>query len=252
MATADKVLSILGLFTIDQPEWTVDAVASTLGLSGSTAYQYVRSLVDAGLLVSRKGGRYTIGPAVIELDRLMRRFDPLIHEAQAPLRDLVAAIDGDAIGLLCRIYRLRVMCVDQFGKDGSSVATSYERGRPMPLARGAASKVILANLGVRPLRRVYDADPAGIAAAGLGGDWDGFRREIRTLRKAGVLVTSGELDAGMMGISAPVFDGDGDIMGSIGIVAPATRFADDASGLAATRDAVGWAGAALTAALATL
>lgn len=250
MATADKVLSILGLFTIEQPKWTVDAIASALNLSGSTAYQYVRSLVDAGLLISDKGGRYTIGPAVIEMDRLMRRFDPLIHEAQAPLRALVEASEGEAIGLLCRVYRLRVMCVDQVVRHAPAAAISYERGRPMPLTRGAASKSILAHLGTRTLRRFYDSDPAGIAAAGLGEGWEAFRRTMRQMRKAGVLVTIGELDPGMMGISAPVFDGQGDVLGSIGLVVPARGYPEAGTALATAQVAVAEAAATLTEALA--
>ncbi|GGE96534.1 IclR family transcriptional regulator [Sphingomonas prati] len=246
MATADKVLSILELFTIDQPEWTVEAVATTLELSGSTAYQYVRSLVNAGLLVASKNGRYTVGPAVIELDRLMRRFDPFIREAQAPLRHLVSTVSSDAIGLLCRIYRLKVMCVDQHAEHAPALAISYERGRPMPLGRGAASKAILAHLAPRPLRRFYDADPKAVAAAGLGTSWEAFKREVRVLRKAEVLVTSGELDVGMMGISSPVFDADGDILGSIGLVVPAAMFATDAAGLQAAKAAVVAAGASVT------
>ena len=33
MATADRVLVILGLFTLEEPVWTVDALAHRLGLS---------------------------------------------------------------------------------------------------------------------------------------------------------------------------------------------------------------------------
>ncbi|MGN7998959.1 IclR family transcriptional regulator [Sphingomonas sp. 22176] len=251
MATADKVLSILGLFTMEQPNWTVDAIASTLALSGSTAYQYVGSLVAAGLLTSDKSGRYTIGPAVIEMDRLLRRFDPLIHEAQGPLHGLVEAIEGEAIGLLCRIYRLRVMCVDQAVRHAPTASISYERGRPMPLTRGAASKSILAHLGTRTLRRFYDSDPIGVAAAGLGDGWEAFRRTMRQMRKAGVLVTVGELDPGMMGISAPVFDGQGEVLGSIGLVVPAYDYPEGSSALAQAGVAVAEAAATLTAALAT-
>ncbi|WP_334184573.1 IclR family transcriptional regulator [Novosphingobium sp.] len=249
MSTADKVLSILELFTIDNPEWTVDAVGARLNLSGSTAYQYVGSLVKAGLLVSGKGGRYSIGPAVIELDRLTRRFDPLIHEAQGALQDLVVAADSEAVGLLCRIYRLQVMCVDQYVPHAPSFAISYERGRPMPLERGAASKAILAHLTSRPLRRFYDAARSDVAKAGLGSDWDEFKREMRRLRKPGVLVTIGELDPGLMGISAPVFDSDGVVMGSIGLVVPSPPFVDVPARLESVKRAVIDAGRSVTQAL---
>lgn len=195
-------------------------------------------------------GRYTIGPAVIELDRLMRRFDPLIQEARAPLRELVQTVGGDATGLLCRIFRLKVMCVDQYAGTAGDFAISYERGRPMPLARGAASKVILANLTGRQLRRFYDADAEEIAAAGLGRDWDSFKGHVRRLRKRGIVITVGELDAGMMGLSAPVFDADGLVLGSIGLVVKAAAFAGDDDRMATATEAVERAGRSLTQAIA--
>lgn len=249
MATADKVLSILRLFSMERPEWTVDAVSAALSISSSSAYQYVGSLVDAGLLVANKSGRYTVGPAVIELDRLMRRFDPLIHEAQDALREITELHDGQAIGLLCRIYRFRVMCVDQYVMRAPSFAISYERGRPMPLARGAASKSILAHLGPRQLRRFYDSDPLGVESAGLGGDWESFKDAVRRLRKGGVVATAGELDQGLMGISAPVFDASGHVLGSIGLVVPAEMFECDIANFETTRRAVVDAGRRVTQAL---
>ncbi|MEE4454363.1 IclR family transcriptional regulator [Novosphingobium resinovorum] len=226
MSTADRVLSVLGLFTIERPEWTVDAVMVELGLSGSTAYQYVRSLVEAGLLVSEKAGRYMLGPGIIELDRVARRFDPLANAARDVLRTLTESVDTGAIGLLCRIYRLKVMCIDQYVVRPPSFAISYERGRPMPLTRGSASKIILANLTSRPLRRFYDSDPQGVEEAGLGSDWDGFKRSVRQLRRQTVLATTGELDPGLMGISAPIFGADEIVLGSIGLVVAAGAFAD--------------------------
>ncbi|TWB46277.1 IclR family transcriptional regulator [Nitrospirillum viridazoti] len=246
VSTADRVLSVLGLFTIEAPEWTVEEAARALGLSNSTAYEYFRSLVEAGLLVASKAGRYSVGPAIIELDRVTRRFDPLTNAASGTLRDLVADLEVEAIGLLCRIYRLKVMCVDQYVRRPPTFAISYERGRPMPLGRGAASKIILANLAPRPLRRFYDGDPAAVAAAGLGDSWDAFKRTVRQIRKPGVLATVGELDAGLMGISAPVFGAGGDVLGSIGLVVSAADFLDHPARLEATMAAVRLAGEDVT------
>lgn len=249
MATADRVLSILGLYTIEQPEWTVDAIAAALNLSGSTAYQYVGSLVNAGLLVGSRSGRYTVGPAVIELDRLMRRFDPLIQHAQQALRRIVSHHPGDAVGLLCRIYRFQVMCVDQQVIKSPNFAISYERGRPMPLTRGAASKAILAHLEGRHLRKFYDANAAEVRDTGLGSSWTNFRLAMKALRKERVVAAAGELDPGLMGVSAPVFDASNNVLGSIGLVISAATFNDDPISLENTKVVVREAAQSVTEAL---
>ena len=114
MATIDRALSVLWLFAGDQSEWTVEAAARELALSQSTAYQYVRSLVDCGLLSTYKPGRYVVGPGIIQLDRQTRQRDPLILAARQEMDELSASLSGaDDVVLLCRLYKLTVMCVDQ-------------------------------------------------------------------------------------------------------------------------------------------
>ena len=99
----------------------------------------------------------------------------------------------------------------------------------MPLTRGSASRVILANLPPRALRRFYESAAAEVIAAGLGGDWEEFRRRAQAARRAGVLTAIGELDAGALGISAPVFGNDASILGSISLVISAAPTAADAA-----------------------
>jgi DNA-binding IclR family transcriptional regulator len=218
MKTADRVLGILRLFSVDRPEWTIEAAAQELGLSASTAHEYFRSLVHAGLLVAAKAGRYVIGPVIIEYDRLTRTCDPLIASAQPVMRKLTAGLGMPGVALLCRLYRLTVMCVDQHASPSTEFAVSYERGRPMSLFRGAASKIILSHMPRRTLRRNFEDFSAQIAETGMGRNWEEFRANLRRIRAIEVCITEGELDRGLIGISAPVFFPENEIVGSIGLV----------------------------------
>lgn len=226
MATVDRVLSLLWLFAGDQSEWTVEAAARELNLTQSTAYEYFRSLVEGGLLSTYKTGRYVIGPAIIQLDRQTRQRDPLILAARQAMDELSASLNGeDDVVLLCRLYKLTVMCVDQRAPAAPQQIVSYERGRPMPLDRGAASKSILAHLPPRVLRRYYDQQYGNLAAP----SWPEFRVSLRKIRKAGICITRGELDAGRIGISSPVFAGEGEVVGSIGLVLTESGLNDSVS-----------------------
>ena len=215
MPTIDRALGVLRLFAGRQSGWTVEAAARELGLKQSTAYQYFRSLVDSGLLSTYRTGLYVIGPAIIELDRQAREHDPLILAARDEMDAMDESLEGsDDVVLLCRLYKLTVMCVDQRAPTSPERTVSYERGRPMPLERGAASKVILSHLAPRVLRRYYDQTHAD----GLGPTWDEFRKPLRAIRRARLSITRGELDEGRIGISTAVFDAEGDVVGSIGLV----------------------------------
>jgi len=103
---------------------------------------------------------------------------------------------------------------------------SYERGRLMPLYRGATSKIILAHLPTRTLKSLFAHDAADIATAGLGGSWDEFRQRLAAVRRLGYNVSRGEIDPGRVGIAAPIFDKDRAVLGSLSLALPAVR-ADD-------------------------
>lgn len=136
LTSQDRLLRVLGLFSLDRSEWTVEEAAQEQNLAISTAYRYFKSLSDAGLIVAYSTGRYVLGPAIIQYDRLMRLLDPLITTARTIMAEQVESLPPQHIMLLCRLYRKQVMCVHQEFIERPDFAVSYERGRPMPLFRG--------------------------------------------------------------------------------------------------------------------
>jgi DNA-binding IclR family transcriptional regulator len=221
VTTADKVLSILGLFTVEQPEWTVEMASQKLDLAVSTTYRYFRSLSQAGLLAAFTSGRYVLGPAITQYDRQMRLLDPLVTTAEPIMKRLAARAPPHAVVLLCRLYRDHVMCVHQESIQRPDFAISYERGRPMPLFRGAASKIILAHLPLRTVRGLHTRYGSEMLKADLGASWEEVKARLRAIRTAGESITMSELDVGMAGISAPLRGPAGEVVGSISFVIPA-------------------------------
>jgi IclR family KDG regulon transcriptional repressor len=55
-------------------------------------------------------------------------------------------------------------------------------------------------------------------------DQAGFAAEFKQIRKRGFAVNRGEWEEGVGAIAAPIFDGRGDVLASIGVVLPSTRF----------------------------
>lgn len=220
MNTAYRVLAVLNLFTVEKPEWTVEEAAKEIGASVSTAYRYFRDLSKVGLVDSSPSGRYVLGPAIIENDRKIRLTDPLIKVGRPAMQRLVARSGSMGVALLCRMYRNRVMCTHQEAQVISENAVGYERGRPMPMFRGASSKVILANLPSRTARWFFDEYHDEITAGGFGTDWETIKLNLRRIRRAGLHITRGEVDTGRVGIAAPVFGPDRNVIGSIAMAIP--------------------------------
>jgi DNA-binding IclR family transcriptional regulator len=219
VTSADRVLAILRLFSSDQTVWSAEEVASHLHVSVSQAYRYCKSLIKAGLLDPAPAG-FVLGPGFIEYDRLIRNTDPMIRAAHPIMRELIRHTPEGSAVLLARLYHERVMCVDQVVGQGVQAPISFERGRPMPMLKGATSKVILAYIPARALRRIYDRDRRLIASSGLGGTWDEFKAALQQIRRSGFCIARAEVDPGRAATAVPIFGLEEEIVGSLTFVLP--------------------------------
>lgn len=208
----EKMLAILDLFQGGALRWTSDEMTDHLRYSRSTLYRYLGALTNAGLLTSLPNIGYTLGPRITELDHELRSSDPLITNGRPILQTLVKEING--FGLLCRRYREHVLCVHQ--EPGvSGISSSYERGRAMPLMRGATSRVILAHLSGQQLRRIYGQLSGALSEEGYGRTLKEVQDNLRVIREDGYCRSRGEVTPGVTGIAAPIFDGMGSVIGSL-------------------------------------
>lgn len=224
--SGDRLLAVLALFSADEAQWTVEAAADRLGVSVPTTYRYFKKLTKAGLISPVSGARYTLGPAIIQMDRQIQIGDPMLNAARGVMIELARCAPEGSTVLLCRLFHDRVMCVHQVMGRGPQEPVSYERGRLMPLYRGATSKIILAHLPPRTLKALLAHHASEIAAAGLGEQWEEFRAALAAIRRAGMTVSRGEIDPGRVGVAAPVFDQDRAVLGSLSLALPAMQVDD--------------------------
>lgn len=213
------MLEVLNLFKPDQPVIDIEIVCSQLGYAPASAYRYVRELSNAGLLVRLPRG-YALGPRVIELDRHMTQFDPLLSASRDIVGDLIAQTSLEL--LISELYGSTVINILQ--RSGAQEETlNFGRGKPMDLFRSATSRVILAYLLPRQLRRIFDgAAPTDLAHVGT--NWKDFSKTMLQIRKDGYCVSEGELDPDKSGIAAPIYDEKNRILGSITLVGNSERF----------------------------
>lgn len=216
-----KGLSILDCFREGRISAHLDDIVEALGASRATTYRYLGTLCDAGLLAPTAGGVYVLGPRIIELDRLMRIGDPLLTAGSKLMHEVSARRKLNM--MLASFYRDSIMCVDIAWPD-ASIPANFERGRPMSLFRGAMAKVILASLSPYQLRSIALNHADEIRAAGLGANWTEFRGHMMELARQGYAITRAEMMAGAGGISAPIFDPEGKVLGSITFVVAESRW----------------------------
>lgn len=215
-----RVMAILNLFRASKPLINIEDIATALNISSASAYRYASDLTHAGLL-SRTSGRYRLGPKIIELEYLIRSYDPIIQAAHDLMYGLAEMTECDV--LLCNVYDETF--VNVFHVEGKHrIGLTYTKGLPMPLFRGAQAHIILAHLDRRRLKRLYEASVADPALAqdvrAIGEDWTSFTKELKRVRTQGYYISHGQLDKGVSGIAAPVFGENKEIVGSLVLSMP--------------------------------
>lgn len=218
-----RYMRLLDLFTPAKPVWSVAELSDALETSASTLYRLVREMVAVGLLEGTVESRYRLGPLFIEYYRRLRLTDPLIRSGATFLEPLVAQVGLPCSAILARLHGGKVMCVAERRHPLASFTTSYELGNPMPSARGATSLAVLSTL---PKRQVV---------ALLGDDSnDALLASLATLRKQGILITSGHVDQGLTGIAAPVHNRALGINASLSVIIETPLLTDEARARSAT------------------
>ena len=221
-----RALDVVGLISLEAPLIRIDDVTARLGYSRSTAYRYVRELCDAGLLVPRFGGQYSLGPRILEFERLLELTDPLYRAGRAVMP---AIRRDDSVLLLQEISgEEQVICLYKVGPDelehkGQRLPLRRARGLPTPLFQGAASLSLLAWLSPYQIRRTYLSSAEKIAEAGLAKTWAAFRKSLSAIRRKGYVVSRSPVTPVLVGIGVPIIAREeGRLVGSLAriMVAP--------------------------------
>ncbi|HLG84219.1 MAG TPA: IclR family transcriptional regulator [Bradyrhizobium sp.] len=199
----DKVLAVLDLFSETHPLWTPEELMRELGYTRPTLYRYLKSLRESGLLMSTRGGQFTLGPRVVEMDYLSRRADPLVAAAAPHLARLTAAYPCTA--LIVRWYGDKMLCVVSQSSAPNPVS-SYPRGRPMPMARGAIARSIMAFLPKQQLMPLISRYAIDLREVGTGETPQDIVMALKRIKRAGVATAFGEVTPGAVGIAAPILD----------------------------------------------
>lgn len=205
---ASNMLDLLRLFSLEVPAWRAEGIASALGVSVATAYRYIAHLQRAGLVDSSAHGYYTLGPAFIEFDRLIRTGDPMLKAATPRMQSLRRRLRVPCTVQLWRCYRDCVVLVHETQSD-------QRRGKVVSLFHGAPSQVILAALPTHVLRRLFRKRTAEIRNSKLGRTWPSFGIKLRAIHAAGWCAGRSLLGTGTAVASAVCIDGT--VLGSVSV-----------------------------------
>ncbi len=219
MSQLAKVLQVLDLFSEQRTTLSAEEIAALMNIPRTTTFRYLRQLTDAGLL-TKLSTRYALGARIIQLDYQIRRCDPLLLSSLEVMKSLAGGTTCSV--LLSSLYGEEVINVHhEAGQDRTAI--SFGRGRPLPLFRGASSRIILAHLPLAKLKRLYAKYSQHPDVRELGQSFDQMASAYREHRRRGHYISHGEVDIGVTGIAAPIFNAEDHVVGSLALVFESRR-----------------------------
>ncbi|PCI87611.1 MAG: hypothetical protein COB24_05660 [Hyphomicrobiales bacterium] len=218
MTGLNRFIDIIRLFDETQGQWTIPEMAERLGAPTSTIYRNARELSKAGFLESAPSSRYRLGPAFVEFNRRFQLTDPLMRTGSKFLTSLISHVPAPSVVALSRLYDNQVMCTITQQSPNIKFSTSYQKGHPMPLLKGATSKVILASLKPKRLNELLDQQFEDCKTDATKKQ---FLIELKEINRRGYCVTRGEVDQGLIGLAAPIVSEKHNIFASLSIISDA-------------------------------
>lgn len=213
-AISERPLMVLSIIARHGKPVTVKQLREATGLPQSTLYRHLLPLKKWGL-VQEQDNLYAPGPLSVQLAWGFDHTSYLVGNARAEMEKLAAKC-GESVGLMVAVNN-QVMCLDMV-ESQQSLRCSFSKGRSHPLLRGASAKSLLAHLPALTADAVIAASLPDQAR-----EEQCLRDELAQIRAQGYAVSEGEVDMGVWGVGAPIFDKSHQLVGAISLMSPAIR-----------------------------
>ncbi len=182
--------------------WTGEDIGEAMGYSRPTAYRYIRSLVDAGLLNKARAGSYVLGQRIVQLDYQMRQSDPVLR-ASHEVMDRLAHETG-LIAVLSSMSADAFFDIHYANQPNRALPFVFARGRQRPWSQGAAPKVFLPFLPKAAQARIHRTFQAEFVSGGMGATFEEFRKYLAPVRKQNFYFSRSELCEGVDGAAIAI------------------------------------------------
>lgn len=220
MSTVDKAISLLGLFTIDEPQFGLSEIARRSGFDKATTRRLLMSLARHGLVDQDGETRlYRLGAGLSRLARIREARFPFLQTASPFIRELAATTSETVHLSEAGIDALLTVHVEHPARANR---VNVDIGQPLPLHSTASGIAYLAS--ARP----------EIVKSCLAGRLDAFTphtlvdpaavsREIEATRKRGYSIGDQGYEEGVVSAAAAILGADGFAIGTIAVAAPVAR-----------------------------
>jgi DNA-binding IclR family transcriptional regulator len=217
--TVDRALQLLQTFREAEQELGVTDLAGALGVHKSTASRLAATLAGRGFLERAPGSEsFRRGPELGRLGLLARGGEDDLVALARPAMQRLAAKTGETVNLAVLEGDEALNIAQAEGRHIVGVGSWV--GRRTPLHCTANGKVLLAFSGAAlPSGPLEAMTPSTITSRTT------LRRELDRVRVQGFATATGELEAGLNAVAAPVLGPGSKLCAAVSVSGPAYRLA---------------------------
>jgi IclR family transcriptional regulator, KDG regulon repressor len=217
-----RSIQILNSFTLQKKELGITELSKKLNLHKSTIHRILVTLEDENIVMKNKiSQKYRLGMKLFEYGNItIDQFE--IKKYALPIVEDLAKKTEESIDLNIIIDDKRVS-VEKI-ESLHEIRAIIQLGRSLPLYCGGSGKAILAFLPASKIERIISKENLISLGPKTITDQSILREHLKEIRKNGYAQSFEERVSGSSSIAAPIFDYKGNVIASISISGPITRF----------------------------
>lgn len=220
LSSVTSALQLMKVFSVEETELGISALAKELGVAKSTAHRLAVTLATEGFLEQNlENGRYRLGLALFELGTLVRRRMD-VSTLGLPLLGALRDATHEAVHLamlaqtdIVYLYNL---------ESSQAVGTRSYLGMRKPAFCTSEGRVLL---GFGPAEQTVAVMKGSLVqrTPNTVTDPKALLRILEEVRTTGYAVDDEESEIGMRGLAAPVRDASGRVIAAVGLSGPMQR-----------------------------
>jgi DNA-binding IclR family transcriptional regulator len=228
---AEMVLQVLSAFVGAEPALMLKTVAARAGMAPAKAHRYLVSLCRAGFvrqdpessLYHLADGALRLGLAGMEVIDPLAVSRPILQALRGKTRLSAILAQWDATGPVVALQEIFPAPLTLYTRVGSSLPL-------LATSTGWTFCAWLPRTTIAPLLAQARKQPLPPETLQLLNDPDRMEEHLLGIRRRGVASSAGQMNSGVDGMSAPVFDGSRHIVGVISVLGAAGQVDLDLEG----------------------
>jgi DNA-binding IclR family transcriptional regulator len=223
--SGERLIYLIKLIAAGPHTFSLGEFAARASLPPSSVHRLLKTLEKSGFVERGGGQTYRPGRELHRIaSQLVSRFD-LARSARPLLESLVDQFHETAV--LCAYSpTVRRAVVAEVVLTSNPLRFSVDKGLEVALPWGSLGRAVLAFIPRSEVEMVMRNERAGPLTGVPRPAREELEAELGRIRERGYARYC-EPQIDLAGIAAPVFGGNGEILGSLGVIMPSSRFSPD-------------------------